>query len=92
MSPIRAVLVAAFAVVLAVVAQPLTPAAQQSGKVWRVGLVSVAYMQIEEAFFQQLRDLGYIQGQNSSSSGAIPRDGRSDFQSWRPRSFDSIPT
>jgi putative ABC transport system substrate-binding protein len=64
MRSIRAVLVAALAVVLAVVAQPPAPAAQQSGKVWRVGLVSVAYMQIEEAFFQQLRELGYIQGQN----------------------------
>jgi ABC-type uncharacterized transport system substrate-binding protein len=36
----------------------------QPGKVWRLGFISVAYMKIEEAFFQHLRELGYVEGHN----------------------------
>jgi putative ABC transport system substrate-binding protein len=59
---IRAALGAALA--LGLLVQPLAPEAQQSGKVWRIGLISVAYLRIEDVFFQHLRELGYVEGQN----------------------------
>jgi putative tryptophan/tyrosine transport system substrate-binding protein len=54
----------AVALAFGVFVQPLATAAQQAGKVWRIGLISVTYMRIEESFFQQLRELGYVQGHN----------------------------
>jgi putative ABC transport system substrate-binding protein len=33
-------------------------------KVWRMGLISVAYLKIEDVFFQRLKELGYAEGQN----------------------------
>src|SRR5262245_21926434 len=42
----------------------LTAEAQQMGKVWRIGLISVAYMRIEDVFFQHLRELGIVEGRN----------------------------
>jgi putative ABC transport system substrate-binding protein len=49
---------------LALLAVPLAAEAQPTGKVWRIGFISVAPLKIDEAFFQQLRDLGYVEGQN----------------------------
>ena len=43
---------------------PLVTEAQREGKIWRIGLISVAYMKIEDSFFQELRKLGYVEGQN----------------------------
>jgi len=31
---------------------------------WRIGLVSVAYLKDEDIFFQRLREVGYVEGQN----------------------------
>jgi ABC-type uncharacterized transport system substrate-binding protein len=45
-------------------AAPLAAEAQQAGKVWRIGLISVAYLRIEDVFFQHLRELGYVEGRN----------------------------
>src|SRR5262249_46461262 len=45
-------------------AAPLAAEAQQAGTVWRIGLISVTYMRIEDIFFQQLKELGYVEGQN----------------------------
>ncbi len=45
-------------------AAPLVAGAQPAGKVWRIGFISVAYARIEDVFFQQLRELGYVEGQN----------------------------
>jgi putative ABC transport system substrate-binding protein len=45
-------------------ATPLAPEAQQAGKIWRIGLLSVSYARIEDVFFHQLRDLGYVEGDN----------------------------
>ena len=42
----------------------LTSEAQQAGKVWRIGLISVTHRGTEDIFFQQLRALGYVEGQN----------------------------
>src|SRR5947209_13978083 len=58
-------LYAAFAAALAlgVLVQPLATEAQ-AGKVWRIGLISVAYLKIEDTFFQHLRELGYVEGKN----------------------------
>ena len=49
---------------LGLLAQSLATEAQPSSKMWRLGLVSVAYMKIEDVFFQQLKDLGYAEGHN----------------------------
>src|SRR5437899_2867664 len=61
MARIHAVLGAALALVLLV--QPFATEAQH-GKVWRIGLISVAYLKIEDVFFQHLRGLGYVEGHN----------------------------
>ena len=45
-------------------AWPLVAEAQPAGNVWRIGLVSVAYLRDEDIFFQRLRELGYVEGQN----------------------------
>ena len=44
-------------------AAPIAAEAQK-GKVWRIGLISVARRIGEEAFFERLRSLGYVEGQN----------------------------
>ena len=54
---------------VAVLAAPLTAGAQQAGKVARIGMLSqgrrpTSYSAILDAFHRQLRELGYIQGQN----------------------------
>jgi putative ABC transport system substrate-binding protein len=48
----------------ALVVAPLAAKAQPTGNVWRIGLVSVAYLRDEDIFFQRLRELGYVEGQN----------------------------
>src|SRR5262245_18865435 len=62
MTRVRAALVTALA--LGLLVQPLAARAQPAAKTWRIGLISVAYLKIEDVFFQQLRDLGYVEGQN----------------------------
>src|SRR5262249_42967600 len=62
MTRIRAALAAALAVALAL--HPLATEAQPTGKAWRIGFISVAYMRIENVFFQHLKELGYVEGQN----------------------------
>ena len=44
---------------LAILVAPRGAEAQPAGKVWRIGLVSVAYLKIEDVFFQHLRELVY---------------------------------
>jgi hypothetical protein len=39
-------------------AAPLAAEAQPARNVWRIGLVSVAYLRDEDIFFQRLRELG----------------------------------
>lgn len=43
---------------------PLAAAAQPAGKVWRIGYLVAGTGRIPEAFRQELRDLGYVEGQN----------------------------
>jgi putative ABC transport system substrate-binding protein len=45
-------------------AAPLAAEAQPAGKVWRIGLISVTHRRTEDVFFQRLRELGYVEGQN----------------------------
>ncbi len=55
------------AVTLSVLAAPLAGAAQQAGKVWRIGYTTTAPRTsnpIFDAFIQRLRELGYVEGQN----------------------------
>jgi putative ABC transport system substrate-binding protein len=49
---------------LSLLMAPLAADVQPAGKVWRIGFISVAYARIEDVFFQQLRELGYVEGQN----------------------------
>src|SRR5206468_3083448 len=50
------------------VAWPLAARAQQTGRVWRIGVLETTSMQLNaanfDAFRQSLRDLGYIDKQN----------------------------
>src|SRR5262245_9890727 len=50
--------------VVAPLAPPLSAEAQLAGKVWRLGLISVTHTKIEDVFFQRLKELGYVEGQN----------------------------
>src|SRR6266849_5180374 len=43
---------------------PLAADAQPAGKVYRIGFIAVTDGKIEEVFFQRLRELGYVEGQN----------------------------
>ena len=54
------------AVVLAVglTLAPLAAKGQQAGKIYRIGLITVTHIPGEEAFFERLRELGYVEGQN----------------------------
>ena len=56
------------AIYSAALSLPLTAAAQQRGKVWRIGHVTVATPEISgifaQALEQRLADLGYVQGRN----------------------------
>src|SRR3989442_11938231 len=61
MTRLRAALGAALA--LGLLVQPLVTEAQQARKIWRIGLISVAFLKIEDTFFQHLRALGYVEGQ-----------------------------
>jgi putative ABC transport system substrate-binding protein len=45
-------------------AVPLAAEAQQAGKVWRIGLISVTDVKGDEEFFQRLRGLAYLEGRN----------------------------
>lgn len=42
----------------------LAAEAQQAGKMWRIGFISVTHTTVEDSFFQQLRELGYVEQQN----------------------------
>jgi putative tryptophan/tyrosine transport system substrate-binding protein len=45
-------------------AAPLAAAAQQAGKVWRIGWVSITGIPLPEAFSRALNDLGWLEGKN----------------------------
>ena len=43
---------------------PLVLQGEQAGKVWRIGLIAVAPRKDQNAVFQGLRELGYVEGKN----------------------------
>jgi ABC-type uncharacterized transport system substrate-binding protein len=45
-------------------AWPLAARAQHSRKMWRIGYITHAHTPIYDAFFESLRELGYVEGQN----------------------------
>jgi putative tryptophan/tyrosine transport system substrate-binding protein len=53
---------------MAAMLQPLSPNAQTSGRIWRIGVLETTSMSLNaanlEAFRQSLRDLGYVEGKN----------------------------
>ena len=59
------------ALMLATAAWPLAGGAQQSKKVWRIGYLrgTPGIEVTDEAFRQRLRELGFVEGKISSSSG-----------------------
>jgi putative ABC transport system substrate-binding protein len=46
------------------VALPLRTLAQQSGKIWRMGLIAQGYERFYDALFEGLLELGYAEGKN----------------------------
>ena len=46
-------------------AWPLAARAQQPGKLWRIAFITQAQQNIYEALFERLRELGYVEGQNT---------------------------
>ena len=52
--------------VLAVIAVPVPAEAQQSGRIWRVGLLTLSALPYHESLLEGLRDLGYLEGRNLS--------------------------
>src|SRR5262249_56912491 len=47
-----------------ILVKPLGLEAQQVGKVWRIGFISVTHTKVEDSCFQQLRELGYVEHQS----------------------------
>jgi putative tryptophan/tyrosine transport system substrate-binding protein len=45
-------------------AWPLAARAQQSGKMWRIGLITHSYVKFLDGLFEGLREFGYVEGQN----------------------------
>jgi putative tryptophan/tyrosine transport system substrate-binding protein len=43
---------------------PLAARAQQSGKIWRIGLIAHEQLKHYDVLFEQLRQLGYVEGHN----------------------------
>ncbi len=62
-APLRRRALAAVAYLLAAVT-PLAAQAQETGKVPRVGMLTLAPSPLVEAFKQGMRDLGYVEGKN----------------------------
>src|SRR5215467_8779759 len=46
-------------------AWPLAARAQQSGKTWRIGFMAHRYESFYDGLFEGLRELGYVEGQNT---------------------------
>ena len=49
----------------AVTAWPLAARAQQPGKKWLIGFIAHDHEVMYDAFFERLRELGYVEGQNT---------------------------
>jgi ABC-type uncharacterized transport system substrate-binding protein len=43
---------------------PLVVGAQPAAKIWRIGLIAVTRLEIEEVLFGRLAELGYVEGRN----------------------------
>lgn len=50
--------------VLSLLAGPLAAEAQQGGRVWRIGVLYLSARPYHEAFRDELRELGYVEGRN----------------------------
>ena len=44
---------------------PLAARGQQSGKIWRIGFIAHRYESFYDGLFEGLRELGYVEGQNT---------------------------
>ena len=72
-----------------VLALPLSAVAQQSGKVWRIGFFYFGSRQSAldtgryNAFVQGMRDLGYVDGKNTSLKRASGTEKSSTRRRWR---------
>jgi putative ABC transport system substrate-binding protein len=73
----------AFLSPLAILAAPLAVEAQQAGRMWHIGVLppssSVGWFRhLAQAFQQQLREQGYVEGQNISIENRWLTEGRPD--------------
>src|SRR5882672_6022736 len=48
----------------AAIAWPLDTFAQETGKIWRMGFLAQGYEKFYDALFDNLRQLGYLEGRN----------------------------
>jgi putative ABC transport system substrate-binding protein len=73
----------------AAAAWPLAARAQQAGKIWRIGYIVHEHLKHFDALFEQLRQLGYVEGQNIivERRYAQGRAGQKDLRNLRPRWF-----
>jgi putative ABC transport system substrate-binding protein len=73
---------------MALLAAPLAAAAQQAGKVHRIGFMSFnqgsGYLAPREAFLQGLRDLGYVEGRNLVIESRDAEGKTERFPRWPP--------
>jgi putative ABC transport system substrate-binding protein len=54
------------AALAAIIAVPLSAEAEQAGRIWRVGLLTLSALPDHESLLEGLRDLGYVEGRNLS--------------------------
>lgn len=78
-------------------AAPTVAEVQQPGRVWRVGIMSTSPRPAASPFLQELRNLGYIEGQNvivewRHTAGSIERRSREApaLMAWKPDVVVSI--
>jgi len=72
-------------------AAPTVAEAQQTGRVWRIGLMTTSPRPPSSGFLDELRSLGYIEGQNlivdwRHTAGSIERRSREarSLMAWKP--------
>ena len=67
-----------------VLGAPLGVDAQQAGKMYRIGYLSLAREDYGESFRQGLRDWVTWKGNTSCLKGDPPTDSLNDFRNWLP--------
>jgi len=75
----------------AAAAWPLAAGAQQAGKMWRIGLIAHEQLKHYDVLFDELRQLGYVEGHTSSLTAGMRKAAQKDSTNLRPRWFGLKP-